>query len=299
MTSPAAWAGSSANKQKARDGFKAWKDVGIGLDFEEVSSPSDVEIRIAFQRNTGHWSYVGRDVLGIGETDRTMNLDSGDRWDVDTAIHEIGHTLGFPHEHQNPNAGIVWDEDAVYADLAGSPNFWSREKTHHNIIRKLNPGDVHGSRWDKDSIMHYQFKAGLIDSPQRYQTQPLIPARGLSNVDKREVKSFYPPLRQPDHRRLEPFQFVRLSIEPRKQANFVIRPSATRSYNFSTFGTSDTVMVLFEDVNGVPRFSIADDDSGANRNARFRRRLFQGRTYYLRVRLYSQHRRGDFGVMMW
>ncbi len=228
-----------------------------------------------------------------------MNLDSGDRWDVDTAIHEIGHTLGFSHEHQNPNAGIVWDEDAVYADLAGSVNFWSREKTHHNIIRKLNPGDVHGSRWDKDSSMHYQFKAGLIDSPQRYQTQPLIPARGLSNVDKREVKSFYPPLRQPDHRRLEPFQFVRLSIEPRKQANFVIRPTATRSYNFSTFGTSDTVMVLFEDVNGVPRFSIADDDSGANRNARCRRCLFQGRTYYLRVRLYSQNRRGDFGVMMW
>ena len=42
--------------------------------------------------------------------------------EIDTAIHEIGHTLGFPHEHQNPHAGIVWDEEAVYAALAQPPN---------------------------------------------------------------------------------------------------------------------------------------------------------------------------------
>ena len=299
MTSPPGWLGSSADKRKARDGFSAWKSVGIGLDFEEVSSPDDAEIRIAFQRNGGHWSYVGRDVLGIAQSDRTMNLDKGDNWGVDTAIHEIGHTLGFPHEHQNPNAGIVWNEEAVFDDLGGPPNNWSREKTRHNILRKLDPGDVHGSAWDLDSVMHYPFKAGLIDRPVRFKTQPLVPAPGLSPVDRREVKSFYPPLARPDHRTLQPFQFVRLSLAPRKQVNFVIRPTATRSYRFSTFGRSDTVMVLFEDVNGVPRFSLGDDDSGSDRNASFTARLFQGRTYYLRIRLYFQHRRGEFGVMMW
>ena len=299
MSSPARWAGSNADKRKARAGFKAWKSVGIGLVFEEVSSPDDAEIRIAFEHNAGHWSYIGRDVLGIAQSDRTMNLDKGDNWGVDTAIHEIGHTLGFPHEHQNPNAGIVWDKEAVYADLGGPPNNWPREKTFHNIIRKLNPGDVSGSAWDKNSIMHYSFKAGLIDRPVRYRTRPLLPDPGLSTVDKREIKSFYPPLRAPDRRTLQAFQFVRLSLEPRKQANFVIRPSATRSYRFSTFGQADTVMALFEDVNGVPRFSMADDDSGTGRNASFTARLFKGRTYYLRIRLYYRHRSGDFGVMMW
>ena len=58
-------------------------------------------------------------------------------------------------------------------------------------------------------------------------------------------------------------------------------------------------MVLFEEVNGAPRFSMADDDSGLDRNASFTARLFVGRTYYLRIRLYSRHRRGEFGVMMW
>jgi hypothetical protein len=58
-----------------------------------------------------------------------MNFDNADNWGIDTAIHEIGHTLGLPQEHQNPNAGIVWDEPAVIADLGGSPNFWSEAKT--------------------------------------------------------------------------------------------------------------------------------------------------------------------------
>ncbi|WP_374089487.1 hypothetical protein [Methylomicrobium lacus] len=49
--------------------------------------------------------------------------------EIDTAIHEIGHTLGFPHEHQNPNSGIAWDEEAVYHSLAQPPNSWSREVT--------------------------------------------------------------------------------------------------------------------------------------------------------------------------
>ncbi len=299
LTSPARWAGSAADKRKASDGFRAWKNVGIGLEFEEVSSLDEAEIRIAFERNGGHWSYIGRDVLGIDQFDRTMNIDKGDAWSVDTAIHEIGHTLGFPHEHQNPDSGIVWNEEAVYTDLGGPPNNWSRAKTLHNIIRKLNPGDVHGSAWDKDSIMHYAFKKGLIDRPTRYRTEPLLPAPGLSAVDEREVKSFYPPLAAPDHRTLEAFRFVRLSLAPSKQANFVIRPAATRSYRFRTFGRSDTVMVLFEEVNGTPRFSMADDDSGFDRNASFTARLFVGRTYYLRIRLYSRHRRGEFGMMMW
>ena len=72
--------------------------------------------------------------------------------------HEIGHTIGFPHEHQNPNAGIVWDEEAVYRALGGPPNNWSRETTFHNIIRKIQPDRVQGSTWDPDSVMHYPFE---------------------------------------------------------------------------------------------------------------------------------------------
>ena len=128
---------------------------------------NDAEIRIGFLQGDGAWSYVGRDVIDIpGQHERTMNFG----WDlkrdprgVDTPVHEIGHTLGFPHEHQNPFAGIVWDESAVYRFFAGSPNFWSRQKTFHNVLRKLPERSVEGSKWDPNSIMHYPFDAGLIE----------------------------------------------------------------------------------------------------------------------------------------
>jgi hypothetical protein len=104
------WTTSNAEKDVVRQAFRIWKDVGIGLEFEEVGAREDAELRIGFMRGDGAWSYLGRGVLDIGGNQRTMNFG----WDltrraqeVDTAVHEICHTLGFPHEHQNPNAGIV------------------------------------------------------------------------------------------------------------------------------------------------------------------------------------------------
>lgn len=293
------WRGTPSQRQVVRDAFQAWKDIGIGLDFVEVNTAEESEIRIGFQRGDGAWSYLGRDVLEQGVNDRTMNFGWNINNDIDTAIHEIGHTLGFPHEHQNPNAGIEWNEEAVYTALAGSPNFWSRDKTFRNIIRKLRQSDVAGSAWDKDSIMHYPFEAGLINNPELYQTAPLQPAPGLSSMDSQWTKHFYPPLANNDYEELKPFRSVAASLAPGEQLNFYIRPTATRWYDFRTFGNADTVMVLFEEIDGEPRFRAADDDSGERLNAQFEERLFAGRTYILRVRLYWQHRRGDFGVMMW
>ena len=50
--------------------------------------------------------------------------------------HELGHVLGLYEEHQNPNSGIVWDEEAVYALMTGPPNHWTREQTQQTILRK-------------------------------------------------------------------------------------------------------------------------------------------------------------------
>jgi Astacin (Peptidase family M12A) len=130
-----------------------------------VTSRDEAEIRVGFMQGDGSWSYLGRQILDRGANERTMNFG----WDLlrtareaDTALHEIGHTLGLPHEHQNPNAGIVWDEEKVYTSLGGPPNNWPRETTQWNILRKIEPDTVQGSNWDPDSIMHYPFPAGLI-----------------------------------------------------------------------------------------------------------------------------------------
>jgi hypothetical protein len=295
------WTTKNAEKDVVREAFEIWKKVGIGLQFEEVGSRDEAEIRIGFMRGDGAWSYVGRDVLSAGRDERTMNFG----WDItrrsgeiDTAVHEFGHTLGFPHEHQNPNAGIVWDEEAVYSELAKPPNSWDRSTTFHNIIRKIDPDMVQGSNWDPDSIMHYPFEAGLIKEPAPYRNG-VDPAPGLSERDKVWVRTFYPPLNDRAYTKLKLLQPVELEIAAGEQKNFIIEPRANRYYNIRTFGQSDTVMVLFEDVGGELRYRTADDDSGEDTNASIRTKLFSGSRYVLRIRLYYKDRSGESAVMMW
>ena len=294
------WVGADTQKEVVRGAFKQWKDLGIGLEFTEVASRDDAELRIGFMRGDGAWSYVGSYALNIGQNQRTINYG----WDLtgfdgmDTALHEIGHAIGLPHEHQNPNAGIVWDEEAVYAALAGPPNNWSRDKTYHNIIRKIPADTVQGSDWDANSIMHYPFEAGLIEAPAQYRSG-ISPEPGLSPRDKTWISKFYPPLAAEDEVVLERMIPSMLEIGEGEQANFVIRPEATRSYHMQTFGTSDNTMVLFEDDGGDPRYMAADDDSGHERNASIEARLYKGRSYILRVRLNYSDQSGGNAVMYW
>ncbi len=295
------YAGAIEQIDVVREGFRIWEQVGIGLTFEEIFDISEAEVRIGFEQGVGAWSYVGRDVLDIpGQSERTMNFG----WDltrdprgVDTPVHEIGHTLGFPHEHQNPFAGIQWDEEAVYEYFGGPPNNWNRQTTFHNILRKLSEGEVGGSDWDPNSVMHYAFPSGLILEPEKYQ-QGITPAGGLSPQDKSQAKLFYPPL-EDTYPVLKAFHSEPLSLAPAEQKNFAIRPDATRTYTIQTFGEADTVMVIFEDQNGDLKYVDGDDDSGTDTNACIRVRLYQNRRYVLRIRLYFQSSAGATAVMLW
>ena len=298
------WAGSEALKSQVRKAFEQWAALGIGLKFEEVQERGQAQLRIGFLADDGHWSYVGREVLNQGADDRTLNLDPGDgieggQYGIDVASHEIGHSLGFPHEHQNPNAGIVWNEEAVYAALAAPPNRWDREKTFYNIIRKLPASEVEGSTWDPDSVMHYPFGPGLIQEPPEYRAG-LEPAGGISPRDKEWVKKFYPPLTKKDEEELPLLQSRRLSIGPAQQLNLVLKPKVTRYYSLATFGASDTVGVLnIRDPGGAERYLTGDDDSGLDRNMTIRRRLQAGSVYVLRLRLYYAADAAETAVMWW
>jgi len=146
--------------------------------------------------------------------------------------------------------------------------------------------------------MHYGFGPGLIIRPPEY-AGGLTPELGLSEVDIAEVRRFYPPIIPSQYDELEPFTLKMLSLEPAEQKNYDVKPNATRTYTLQTFGNSDTVMVLFEEVDGELRFLAGDDDSGTSLNSRIEPRLYPDRQYVLRIRMYSQYASGDTGVMMW
>ena len=294
------WAGPESQKAAMRQAFKAWVDLGTGLKFKEVNSRDQAMIRIGFMTGDGAWSYVGRDILGQASDQRTMNIGWNIAGDIDTGIHEIGHTLGFHHEHQNPFAGIVWDEEKVYAELAGPPNNWPREKTFFNIIRKLDASSVQGTQWDQNSVMHYPFEAGLIKKPEIYQTQPLQPAGGLSARDIAYANQLYPPQGPvTDFPELKLMESRPLNISAGQQIDLRLLPKRSRNYEIRTFGASDTVIVLYEDVNGELKYRGGDDDGGEDRNAYLKLRMSRGKKYVLRIRLYYANHAGETAVMWW
>ena len=125
--------GTAEQKDVVKRFAPQWTEYA-NLNFEFNDAP-DSDIRIAFA-NDGAWSYVGTDAKGIHVSRPTMNfgwLDEG------VVLHEFGNAIGLAHEHQNPDKGIQWNEEAVIRDLSGPPNNWDVATIQHNVLRKHNP----------------------------------------------------------------------------------------------------------------------------------------------------------------
>ncbi|MDM0013527.1 M12 family metallopeptidase [Variovorax sp. J22P168] len=298
---PAAWHGSSADIGVVDSSFEAWAKLGIGITFRRVDVPEDAMVRIGFDPQDGSWSYVGRDVLLTRSShERTMNFGWAltTAYGHDTALHEIGHTLGLEHEHQNPNAGITWNREAVLSYFRGPPNNWEDSQIEWNILRKIPVSEIKGTTWDPDSVMEYQFDAGLITAPEKYKAG-LAPKGGLSNADKSWVVEAYPGAKAPAMATLKVGLSQLLKLKAGETRSFEFKPTRTRTYNIGTFGTSDTVLVLFE-VTPAGNVQIAGaDDSGTDLNAKVSMRLQKGRRYQVGVRLYYADAALETSLMVW
>ena len=234
---------------------------------------------------------MGTDNKNIPLHAATLNLGWQDQGVI---LHEFGHMIGLSHEHQNPDGGIVWNEQVVIDDLAGPPNFWTEAETRHNVLNKYSADQVHGTEFDLQSVMLYSF-------PDEWtQNMGATPENDdISQQDRDFVRSekMYPGLADPHDRAVDLPVSAATTAEISaggEEDLYRFKVTTEGQHIIETSGSTDVVLSLFGP-DSLTQFVAEDDDGGVGRNSRIAVDLQAG-AYYARVRHYNASSTGEYRI---
>lgn len=174
---------------KIREHLNAWGKTANVEFFLTADNPA---VRIGFDPNGGHWSYLGTDILSIPRNQPTMNLagfsDSTPDSEFTRVVrHEAGHTLGFPHEHMRRDVVARLDEAKTIAYF-GRTQGWSEAEVRAQVLTPieerslLSPTPV-----DATSIMCYQLPGSITKDGR-----PIVGGTDINATDAAYAALIYP-----------------------------------------------------------------------------------------------------------
>jgi serralysin len=146
--------------QLIQDSWQANSSLRFHFEKGEPNPNLTYHIKVTFLVDKGYNSHIGPNSLRFNPSMNLSRLHTkplNGREFRRVVVHEFGHALGMMHEHQNPNVDIPWNREAVFADMAKAPNYWTRERTEYNYFRTL-ASDL-ASPFDRLSVMLYSIKS--------------------------------------------------------------------------------------------------------------------------------------------
>ncbi len=188
-------------------------DFGQAPGYRDCDSAKPSDIRVGFQSDLASRSHLGTRTTDAAPNRPTMFIGIGGATgrrseDIrEAALHELGHALALPHEHQHPASPCAADlkiaavcerQDifATYSDRERQETLMMMQE-QVRLRRDINLSRL--PRHDVVSIMHYRFPAALLGAGADSACHTLA-ARVVSDADKAKIAERYPA--EPDAQRM-------------------------------------------------------------------------------------------------
>jgi hypothetical protein len=175
-------------KERILSKFNAW---GQFCNAKFVLTNTDPQIRVD-RGPSGYWSYLGTDILMIPRSQPTMNLQGFTMQTSEAEFnrvvkHEIGHSMGFPHEHARPQLVARLDRNKTI-NYFRQQYGWSEQQTIQQVLTPISESSIRGTaNADADSIMCYQLPGSItIDG------QPIRGGVDIDPLDAQFAGELYP-----------------------------------------------------------------------------------------------------------